>query len=99
MLCSDGKASARVFLVLALPPGGPRPRDECERVILTPPSDLRRRAAPVRSSGPRRPDQMRLRERPPPIELPDGRSALQTQRVIVDPEWAAEMMRARVEEP
>jgi hypothetical protein len=93
IVCSDGRASWSAYVVLVVPPEAPAPRVESARVILTHPTRLPRRAAPVRSSGPRRPDQMRWRERPPPVDLPDGRSALQTQRVIVDPEWLDEVKR------
>ncbi|APR86126.1 hypothetical protein A7982_12299 [Minicystis rosea] len=100
MLCSDGKASARVFTVLALPAAGPKPRDELTRVLFTPPPDVPRRAAPVQSSGPRQPDQVRRQEPRPGIEFPDNRSALSTQRFIVDPVWAAvELRRMFAEEP
>jgi hypothetical protein len=99
MLCSEGNTSARVFLVFAVPPRGPSPSDERERVVLTDPARLPAPGlAPTRAEGPRRPDQRRLTEKPQRVELPDGRGALQTQRVIVDRDWILELMRTR-EEP
>lgn len=98
MLCSDGEPEARVFVALSLPDLGRRPVDERERVILTPHSRLRRAPWPTQGAGPRRPEQVRLPEPPPPIELPDGRSALQTQRLIVhDRIWFAEVWRRGME--
>lgn len=86
MLCSDGARSARTFVVLAAPPAGPKPRDEREPVIFTPPPEVRPRTAALASSGPRRPDQMRYKEpRGGPREI--------------DREWLIALLTARPEEP
>lgn len=97
MLCSASQKAARFFVVFDVPPAGPKPRDECERVILTEPDKLPRRVTPLRGAGPRRPEQTRYREERRAVQFEPGKSALQTQLMIVDPEllkeWVAEVRR------
>jgi hypothetical protein len=86
LLCSDGQLSARVDLVLVVPAFGATPQVEAERVVLGDPARLPRPAEAPPPSGPRRSDEMALRRRVPGLDLPDGLSAMQPQRVLLDPE-------------
>jgi len=92
VLCSDGKATARAYVLIAAPLSVPEPSAPAERVLCVDPlrTPTVRRGEP-RGSGPRNPDQ-RAWPAPvvPAVELPDRRPATKTQRVILDPDLVAQ---------
>jgi hypothetical protein len=91
VLCSDGKATARAYVLMGAPLSVPAPSAPAERVLCVDPlrtPTVRRDERPA--SGPRNPDQ-RAWPAPeaPAVELPDRRPATKTQRVILDPDLVA----------
>lgn len=89
-LRSQGESQASAYIEAELPPSRVEPTLELERVALL---DPRRTPTlhsddPPKSSGPRNPEQMRLPDPEPSVELPEGLPLTVAQPVYVPPELA-----------
>src|SRR5262249_15432548 len=91
VLRSNGENEARAYAEVEVRPSGPEPEAVAERVEIVDPRHTSTVRRGVRRAGPRNPAQKALPgEKLPSVELPDGRPATKAQRVIIDPELAAQ---------
>jgi hypothetical protein len=90
-LRSDGALNARGYATASVQPSPPRPVPDAERVVFVDPRRTATTPASHRTgAGPRAPEQLRVPEPSPGIELPDGRPLMKAQRVWIDPELLAQ---------